>query len=293
MKRNYRKRKDSSSSEEDTRVLSSSKLKKREKVEWDVNFASSGTAQSLIDNNATRTLQVDADVEIVAGDEAEALDQNYQGLKKYKDYLNNTKMRAGPVRSTTYVRLSSRFDYAPDVCKDYKESGYCGFGDSCKFMHDRSDYKSGWELEKEWQQQQKRKEQNLDATFEQETIESEPEDSDDDLPFACLICRGDFKSPVVTQCKHYFCEACALKAYVKTPKCQCCGANTMGMFNIAKDLVARLNEKHERMKKREAEIREANKDMLDPFLDDPSNDISQDPSVGNTQNAINDGPADD
>jgi len=28
--------------------------------------------------------------------------------------------------------------------------GYCGFGDSCKFLHDRSDYKHGWQLEQEW-----------------------------------------------------------------------------------------------------------------------------------------------
>ena len=42
-----------------------------------------------------------------------------------------------------------RWDYAPDICKDYKETGFCGFGDSCKFMHDRSDYKFGWQLERE------------------------------------------------------------------------------------------------------------------------------------------------
>ncbi len=31
--------------------------------------------------------------------------------------------------------------------------GYCGFGDSCKFLHDRSDYKHGWQLEQEWNEQ--------------------------------------------------------------------------------------------------------------------------------------------
>lgn len=39
------------------------------------------------------------------------------------------------------------FDYQPDICKDYKETGFCSYGDSCKFLHDRGDYKSGWELE--------------------------------------------------------------------------------------------------------------------------------------------------
>ncbi|CDR94403.1 zinc finger protein, putative [Babesia bigemina] len=68
----------------------------------------------------------------------------------------------GPVRaSSTNVRTTLRIDYQPDVCKDYKETGYCGFGDSCKFLHDRSDYKSGWQLENEWEQAQSAKRQKL------------------------------------------------------------------------------------------------------------------------------------
>lgn len=35
------------------------------------------------------------------------------------------------------------------------------------------------------------------------------------LPFACLICRTAFTNPVVTRCKHYFCETCALKNFQK------------------------------------------------------------------------------
>lgn len=46
------------------------------------------------------------------------------------------------------VVVHTRFDYQPDICKDYKETGFCSYGDSCKFMHDRGDYKSGWELER-------------------------------------------------------------------------------------------------------------------------------------------------
>ncbi len=54
----------------------------------------------------------------------------------------------GPLRGNAYVRVSARFDYQPDICKDYKETGYCSYGDTCKFLHDRGDYKSGWELDK-------------------------------------------------------------------------------------------------------------------------------------------------
>lgn len=54
----------------------------------------------------------------------------------------------GPMRATQYMRASVRMDYQPDICKDYKETGFCSYGDTCKFLHDRGDYKSGWELEK-------------------------------------------------------------------------------------------------------------------------------------------------
>jgi RING finger protein 113A len=42
-----------------------------------------------------------------------------------------------PVKHSSNLRISCRFDYQPNVCKDYKDSGYCGYGDSCVFLHDR------------------------------------------------------------------------------------------------------------------------------------------------------------
>ena len=55
----------------------------------------------------------------------------------------------GPARAPIHYRATSRFDYQPDVCKDFKDTGYCGYGDACKFLHDRSDYKTGWQIEKD------------------------------------------------------------------------------------------------------------------------------------------------
>jgi RING finger protein 113A len=171
-----------------------------------VSFASSGTAASLVQDTSTRTLDYDEGEETVAaGDQAEALDglNNYTGMKDYKEYINKTKpatqmssgIRIGPLRSTSYVRTSSRFDYAPAVCKDYKDSGYCGFGDSCVFLHDRTDYKHGWQIDKEWEEEQRRNTEALDpdrffiGTWtshkgEGKEVEHEEADSDDDLPFA-------------------------------------------------------------------------------------------------------------
>ncbi|KAI8903864.1 RING finger protein 113A-like protein [Gorgonomyces haynaldii] len=221
-----------------------------------VQFKASGTAQTIVENTSTRVLEVDDNTD---SRKVEAKDGEYLGLSNYKEYINKRPdkmtvhaaggIRPGPLKSQGYVRISSRFDYAPDVCKDYKESGYCGFGDSCKFVHDRSDYKTGWQLEQEWDEQQKKKQERVEY-FE---VQSE-HDSDDDLPFACYICRKDFDTPVMTKCGHYFCEHCALEQYSKSQKCKVCGQNTQGVFNVAKNLIAKIEDKKKRMQQKEQEI---------------------------------------
>ncbi|GCC21141.1 hypothetical protein chiPu_0019608 [Chiloscyllium punctatum] len=63
---------------------------------------------------------------------------------------------------------------------------------------------------------------------------------EDDLPFKCFICRNSFTSPVITKCKHYFCESCALQHYHKSKRCYVCNQQTNGVFNPAKELMAKL-----------------------------------------------------
>ena len=67
-------------------------------------------------------------------------------------------------------------------------------------------------------------------------------EEEDDLPFACLICRrvwAEAQDPVVTRCKHYFCEQCALQHNAKSVKCFACEQPTGGIFNVAHDIVRR------------------------------------------------------
>lgn len=145
------------------------------------------------------------------------------------------------MRAPAHLRATVRWDYQPDICKDYKETGFCGFGDSCKFLHDRSDYKHGWQLEREMDQGTygKSDDQNYEISSDEE-----------DLPFKCFICREFFTNPVITKCKHYFCEKCALAQYKKTKRCFVCNEQTMGVFNPAKELIAKMK-KLENMKKNE------------------------------------------
>ena len=193
----------------------------------------------------------------------------------------------GPLRAPKNLRNTCRFDYQPDVCKDYKDTGYCGFGDTCIFLHDRGDYKQGWQIEREWQEKQKRKQNGEGACHatmvvptvtglcanrllvcacvcacayacgcacaclpaclcvtrladssddEKYAIESD----DEELPFACHICRGDFDNPIRTKCNHYFCLKCAMQRYKKTSTCAVCRAQTEGIFNSAPKLEERI-----------------------------------------------------
>ncbi len=118
---------------------------------------------------------------ILAGEDAEKV---YRGLHGYTEYvttrdqtggIKGTGIRAGPIRTNIYARAISRMDYQPDVCKDYKETGYCGYGDSCKFMHDRGDYKNSIELDREWEAEQAAKRAKIAAGKDPEA-EDEPEE---------------------------------------------------------------------------------------------------------------------
>lgn len=68
------------------------------------------------------------------------------------------------------------------------------------------------------------------------------DEDDGDLPFKCLICRESFVKPIVTKCKHYFCEKCFLARNKKTTKCFACNVQTMGIFFEAKEIIKKMRE---------------------------------------------------
>ncbi|KAI3862650.1 hypothetical protein MKX03_017287 [Papaver bracteatum] len=134
----------------------------------------------------------------------------------------------GPIRASAHIRTTMRFDYQPDICKDYKETGYCGFGDSCKFVHDRGDYKSGLQMEIEWEEDEKIRKRNLALKIDgkDEDGRSNVSDDDDDaLPSVCSICRQSFVDPV---------------HHSKNKKCFICNNPTMGLFNTAQEIKRKI-----------------------------------------------------
>ena len=70
-------------------------------------YDSSHTAMSLgpQDQGATRTIEIDKKITPT----------------KKKDIF-------GPKQASSNIRVTCRFDYQPDICKDYKQTGYCGYG---------------------------------------------------------------------------------------------------------------------------------------------------------------------
>ena len=64
----------------------------------------------------------------------EVPDSIYKGLANQTSFIrknpNAPTRKLGPVKAPSNVRTITVLDYQPDTCKDYKTTGYCGFGDS-------------------------------------------------------------------------------------------------------------------------------------------------------------------
>lgn len=63
----------------------------------------------------------------------------------------------------------------------------------CTKSLQRGDYLSGWQLDKQHEESLREAGQAVDDS-----------DDEEDIPFACLICRKEFVDPVVTKCNHFF-----------------------------------------------------------------------------------------
>ncbi|KAF7548343.1 hypothetical protein G7Z17_g7112 [Cylindrodendrum hubeiense] len=199
-------------------------------------------------------------------------DGTYKGLANQTSFIQKNpdapNRGVGPVKAPTNIRTITIMDYAPDVCKDYKQTGWCGFGDACIFLHDRSDHKLGWQLDREWESVTKGK-KNLGGTVVASANRDKKVDAENDedeamlekIPFACIICKEPYREPIVTRCGHYFCEPCALKRYRKDPTCAACGVGTNGVFNSAKRLKKLLERKRDRAAKKRQAALEAGEDV--------------------------------
>ncbi|KAF2112565.1 hypothetical protein BDV96DRAFT_579903 [Lophiotrema nucula] len=240
---------------------------------------SRSTIEGTTKYEASRSATIEASSD--ATKQSNWYDENAENALSAKNLLGSTRSKpgslieksanapdrkVGPMKAPTNIRTITVTDYAPDVCKDYKQTGFCGFGDNCKFLHAREDYAAGWKLDKEWELSQKGKKPGgtVVASARRDGPEKDEDGVDlallEKIPFACVICKESYKKPVVTKCGHYFCEACALKRYRKDPTCAACGVKTNGSFSTAKNLEKLLEKKRKWEDKKKKEAEEAEKD---------------------------------
>ncbi|PMB64328.1 Pre-mRNA-splicing factor cwc24 [Beauveria bassiana] len=231
---------------------------------YDEHAADALSAKTLLGSSSSASLSSSS----AAAAARNAPDGTYKGLANQTSFIAKNpdapQRSVGPIKAATNIRTITVMDFAPDVCKDYKKTGFCGFGDNCKYLHSREDVKQGWQLDKDWDITSKGKTHlggtvvanaNRDAAAAAAAAAAGGEDADEEamlekIPFKCIICEGDYREPVVTRCGHYFCEPCALQRYRKDPACAACGAGTNGVFNSAKKLKKLLEKKRDRAEKK-------------------------------------------
>ncbi|ATY61767.1 CCCH and RING finger [Cordyceps militaris] len=219
---------------------------------YDEHAAGALSAENLLGSSAARSTKAPSE-------------GTYKGLANQTSFLARNpdapQRSVGPIKAATNIRTVTVMDFAPDVCKDYKKTGFCGFGDNCKYLHSREDVKHGWQLDKDWDIASKGKTHlggTVVASANRDTPAVKGEDAEEEamlekIPFKCIICEGDYREPVLTRCGHYFCEPCALKRYRKDPTCAACGVGTNGVFNSAKKLKKLLDKKKERAERKKEE----------------------------------------
>ncbi|KAL0224078.1 hypothetical protein P9112_003468 [Eukaryota sp. TZLM1-RC] len=165
-------------------------------------------------------------------DEEEDTQRILAALRKEADAPSSCKFSLGRLPSGTPSKID--VDIQPDVCKDWLETGFCGYGDNCKFAHIR--VQTDTAHSQKVQSELRLKREKLDALLKgkptEKPIESqhkcvEENSVHDDK--SCVLC-GKEQSLLRSSCKCMYCTSCS--RLTKTGEnCVGCGAVLRGVFS--------------------------------------------------------------
>lgn len=160
-----------------------------------------------------------------------------EGNNKNNDCFKQEKNREsyGPIKLSNNIRSINQIDYAMGICTDFKRTGYCGYGDNCIFLHDRTDIKSSWEIDREIKKAKLKELDMLKKGININSKETFTEKNKLKDEITCPICKKIIVNPVSTICNHLYCEQCINNHYKNESKaCLICNKHLKGVFNNSK-----------------------------------------------------------
>ncbi|CCH61188.1 hypothetical protein TBLA_0E01280 [Henningerozyma blattae CBS 6284] len=184
------------------------------------------SADSKIKNSTVKETEVSKEKE----QGKDIHDSNEVSAKEMKNRIGFTmRSQKSQITQPSNVKISTLMDYQPDICKDFFQNGYCGYGDNCKFLHTR-------EKLNEYSNEFRPNKNEVSKIGRQN--ESKPVNNikdDNSIPKECKICNRELKKPIIkTNCDHYFCNDCFVKSIIKSTNCKVCGKDTQGVGKIFK-----------------------------------------------------------
>lgn len=196
-------------------------IKKKESVKRSIDLDSQDNTESEeVHINESRPKRLKVDDKPVQQETTEKASQEGATTIEHKDEatVDTTKQEPNLSAIPVNIRTTVTTDFQPDVCKDYKLTGYCGYGDTCKFLHIRGETRAKKPVVKEW-----------------ENVKNPEAKKEPEVPFKCVLCKQDYKSPIKTVCNHYYCRQCFITRYKNKKNCFICGKNTEGIMNPVSD----------------------------------------------------------